>query len=60
MSDKKDIGDRQRNFALRAMKHFNKKKEHYRHLVDGGKLGVLILDFSSGSWSHYWCKLEKI
>ena len=60
MKKVKAEAEERKAFVLHAMQHFNKKGQYYRHVVDGEKLGVLILDWASARWIHYWCKLEKI
>ena len=31
-------------FELRAMQHFNSGRQFWRHVVDGGELGILLLE----------------
>ena len=47
-------------FELRAMQHFNKRREFWRHVVDGGELGILLLDNDGSSWSKTWIELERL
>ena len=47
-------------FELRAMQHFNKRRAFWRHIVDGGELGILLLDNDGNSWTKTWIELEQL
>lgn len=49
-----------KEFELRAMQHFNRRREFWMHIVDAGELGILLLEQSGGHWQKSWIELENI